>query len=233
MSDKSQSQSLVLTEINLVSPADYDDIKNDTKRMDHIEALIGVLRDFLGHEVLPNDVEMIRTYGRVVVNSFNILDTDQNTIGTGIYLGVSVTDHSCRPNAVVTFDGLDLNMRSIAPMRRIDFSKIFITYIDLMDAAEQRRKALAQTYYFRCECTRCVDAVEDLEMHAAACPNAECRAPLDLRPAILPVRRCGCCQAIVLEQHVANFRSVMELTRSGVEKMQSMSVACEYMNMAI
>lgn len=34
-----------------------------------------------------------------------------NPVGTGIYLGVSVTDHSCKPNAVATFEGTTLYMR--------------------------------------------------------------------------------------------------------------------------
>lgn len=47
-----------------------------------------------------------------------------NTIGTGIYLGVSVTDHSCDPNAVATFDGITLNVRAIEDIESLDWSKV-------------------------------------------------------------------------------------------------------------
>lgn len=208
---------------------DYDDLKGDSKRMEHVAALSGVLSDFLGNEVLPNDVELVRLYGRVVVNSFNILDTDQNTIGTGIYLGVSVTDHNCRPNAVVTFDGLELHMRSVVPMRRVDFTKIFITYVDLTDTAEQRQKALQQSYFFRCDCKRCLDPVEDMEMHAAACPNRECREPLDLRPSVrAPVEQCAKCRTPITAEHVQKYCNVMEMTKQSIENMQQ--VACMSQN---
>lgn len=50
------------------------------------------------------------------------------TIGTGIYLGVSITDHSCSPNAVATFDGITLNVRAIEDMENLDWSKVSVIF---------------------------------------------------------------------------------------------------------
>lgn len=61
----------------------------------------------------------------MVVNAFNILDQEMNSIATGIYLGVSITDHSCKPNAVATFDGTTLFIRTIEDLPSIDFSKVY------------------------------------------------------------------------------------------------------------
>lgn len=36
-----------------------------------------------------------------------------NSIGTGIYLNASIIDHSCDPNAVISFDGTTIVVRSI------------------------------------------------------------------------------------------------------------------------
>lgn len=47
-----------------------------------------------------------------------------NAIGTGIYLGVSVVDHSCKPNAVATFEGTTLSIRLIEDIPSLDWSKV-------------------------------------------------------------------------------------------------------------
>lgn len=112
------------------------------------------------------------------MNAFNILDQEMNSIATGIYLGVSITDHSCKPNAVATFQGTTLFIRTIedlastndwskvfyilptslvAPVQfEIHFSQIFISYVDLMDPTEIRRQELKKNYYFVCKCERCL-----------------------------------------------------------------------------
>lgn len=54
-----------------------------------------------------------------------------NSIGTGIYLGVSVTDHSCKPNAVATFDGTTLYIRTIDDLPSVDWSKVIFTNVRL------------------------------------------------------------------------------------------------------
>lgn len=60
----------------------------------------------------------------MVVNAFSILDQEMNSIATGIYLGVSVTDHSCKPNAVATFVGTTLYIRTIENLSSVDWSKV-------------------------------------------------------------------------------------------------------------
>lgn len=92
----------------------------------------------------------------MLVNAFNILDSDMNSIGTGIYLGVSITDHSCQPNAVATFDGITINVRATRAIPKLDWSLIFISYVDLMNTAEHRQQELMQNYFFLCQCARCL-----------------------------------------------------------------------------
>ncbi|KOB73351.1 SET and MYND domain-containing protein 3 [Operophtera brumata] len=59
----------------------------------------------------------------MIINSFNILDTDMNSIGTGVYLAASTMDHSCDPNAVATFDGKTLNVRAVKDMPSMDWTQ--------------------------------------------------------------------------------------------------------------
>lgn len=47
-----------------------------------------------------------------------------NPIATGIYVGISVTDHSCKPNAVATFEGTTLNLHAIEDIEGLDWTKV-------------------------------------------------------------------------------------------------------------
>lgn len=104
--------------------SDYTDLKNDPKRIDHFVSLCQVLEDFLGSTQLPNSAEILRLYGRMCVNSYNILDSDMNSIGVGIYLGPSVIDHSCKPNAVAVFEGTTILIRALVDIPRLDWSQV-------------------------------------------------------------------------------------------------------------
>lgn len=60
------------------------------------------------------------------VNSFCICDQELHAIGTGMYLAASVLDHSCAPNAVVTFEGTTLFLRTLEKLPSLDWSKVTI-----------------------------------------------------------------------------------------------------------
>lgn len=58
------------------------------------------------------------------VNSFSICNQEYQSLGTGLYLGASIVDHSCKPNAVVTFEGTTLVMRALEKIPNLDFNKV-------------------------------------------------------------------------------------------------------------
>jgi len=76
---------------------------------------------------MPNIVEVMGIYGRICINSFNILDPNMNTIGVGIYLGASIIDHSCKPNAIAIFEGTTIFIRTLVDLPSLDWSKVCIT----------------------------------------------------------------------------------------------------------
>lgn len=85
---------------------DSEEIKRNSKKMEHVFTLKFVLDDFFGEETQVPDVEeLLDIYGRVNTNAFHISHNIEN-IAVGIYLGPSVLDHSCSPNAIVTFQGI-------------------------------------------------------------------------------------------------------------------------------
>lgn len=156
-----------------------DDIKWDEKRMEHLESLHEILKEYLAPEHFPNSVEFLGIYGRLCINSFNILDDDLNSIGTGIYLAASILDHSCKPNAVAVFEGPQLSIRLTEDIPELNWDKIRITYIDQVDLPETRRSELKKSYYFDCDCERCSDETIAPKMQAMACPNTtqDCECP--------------------------------------------------------
>lgn len=86
--------------------------------------LYGCLLQFLDETLIPNTAELMGIYGRICINSFNIVDLNMNTIGVGIYLGPSVIDHSCKPNAVAVFEGTTINIRTITDLPCLDWSQV-------------------------------------------------------------------------------------------------------------
>lgn len=98
--------------------------------MEHFTSLCGVLFEFLGNTITFNIAELMGIYSRICINSFNILDLNMNSIGVGIYLGASVMDHSCKPNAVVVFDGTTIAVRTLVDLPSLDWSRVSINKIN-------------------------------------------------------------------------------------------------------
>lgn len=93
-------------------------------------------------------------------NSFVVSDESLTAIGSALYLTASVFDHSCRPNAVATFDGCKIMITAQENIPDFEWNKIRLNYIDLLDSKIQRRDYLKKQYYFDCECRRCGDLEE-------------------------------------------------------------------------
>lgn len=146
-----------------------------------------------------------------------------NQVATGIYLGVSVTDHSCKPNAVATFEGSTLYLRALEDMPKLDWSKIFISYIDVMNLPSDRRNELQSSYYFSCECVKCSDINEEKNMILGLCPNKDCGQELCLS---LLKKNCDACGTIASDQYLTEFKEVIQFTKDHLMNMQD--VACIY-----
>lgn len=87
------------------------------------------------------------------VNAFRITLPDDTPVGLCFEPRASVANHSCIPNAVITFDGRILCMKALVHMKQDD--EIFISYIDPIQRTVVRRAELKQRYFFTCECEKC------------------------------------------------------------------------------
>lgn len=124
------------------------------------------------------------------INSFSILNGEMQTIGTGVYLAPSIVDHSCAPNAVVTFDGFKLRLRLIQELPTLDWNSVRISYIELMSSNHDRRKELKDRYYFDCDCRRCHTDDVDRHHYASKCPSCNDPIPAKVLLYKLPSRSC-------------------------------------------
>ncbi|RZC32557.1 histone-lysine N-methyltransferase SMYD3 [Asbolus verrucosus] len=201
----------------------YSNVKADQQRMEHFTSLCGVLFDYLGDDILPNSAELMGMYGRICINSFNIIDQELQCLGTGMYLGASVIDHSCSPNAVAIFEGPILYIRSLKTFQYLDWSQvqIYISYIDVLNTTKDRQKELEAAYYFLCQCPKCL-APEPPEINAAACPNKQCDNYIDIENAN-PDDKCCKCNAIISETFLEQFKQVVELTDMHLQNMKQLA----------
>ncbi|XP_075227931.1 SET and MYND domain containing, class 3 isoform X1 [Lycorma delicatula] len=208
----------------------YSDIKKDEKRMDHFTSIYGVLSDLFGTDNIPNAAELMGIYGRVCVNCFNILDPEMMSIAAGIYLGASIIDHSCEPNAVAVFEGTTLYIRALKDFQEpVDWSKVWISYIELLNDPVDRQEELQSTYYFLCQCTRCIDENETYLMRSMMCPNLQCRSPIyikdinmeseDIKKSVL----CSNCKLYVKDECYREFKEVSEFTKMHLQSMKDVA----------
>ncbi|XP_076673867.1 SET and MYND domain containing, class 3 isoform X4 [Andrena cerasifolii] len=195
----------------------YADIKKDEKRLEHFMYICGILMEILGDISMPNYPELIGIYGRICVNSFNIVDLDMNSIGVGIYLGPSIIDHSCVPNAVATFEGTTIIIRAVEDLPCLDWSKIRISYIDILKTTKDRRTELQSSYYFWCNCKRC-EQPEPAAIAAAKCPNESCMDPCSPE-----TDACRKCNTELPQNFKETFAEVAEFTGHHLQNMKHMA----------
>ncbi|KDR23505.1 histone-lysine N-methyltransferase SMYD3 [Zootermopsis nevadensis] len=200
----------------------YSDLKQDQKRMEHFTSLCGVLIDFVGESNLPNSAELMGIYGRMCVNGFNILDPEMLSIGTGIYLACSVIDHSCDPNAVAVFDGITIHIRAVKDMPVLDWKKVFISYIDLLNFPKDRQAELQATYYFLCDCKPCT-SIQPLNV--ILCPNENCgrEIPVKKQDAEELPQPCPSCGDHIKADTYRDYLEVEEFTRHQLEIMKDIA----------
>ncbi|XP_014214307.1 histone-lysine N-methyltransferase SMYD3 [Copidosoma floridanum] len=192
----------------------YTSLKNDQKRMEHFVSLCQILEEFMGSSQLPNSAEILGLYGRICVNSYNILDSDMNSIGVGIYLGPSVIDHSCKPNAIAVFEGTTIIIRALEDIPRLDWSQIHISYIDVLNTTTTRRAELESTYYFVCNCERCKES----ETFATAATCSSCPSQCDIKE-----DSCLNCGQKISTSFKEKFKEISEFTASHLENMKNVA----------
>jgi len=94
-------------------------------------------------------------YGRLVINSFEVNDLEDDKVGWALYLAPSILNHSCVPNAEAEFKGKNIIIKVNINIRGAQLDDIYISYIGLSPSTEKRRAKLLKYYHFQCMCLRC------------------------------------------------------------------------------
>ncbi|KAK2707118.1 histone-lysine N-methyltransferase SMYD3-like isoform X2 [Artemia franciscana] len=200
----------------------YKDLKNNPDRMIHFVATYKMLKKFIGTDMsLPNESDLLGIYGRVSVNSFNIVDIEYRTLGVGLYLAASIFDHSCTPNAVPVFNGISLKIIALEDIECID--KVFISYIDVMNLTAERRKQLKYKYFFDCMCEKCTDPNSDKVMSSLKCSTPNCDAPIFADFATNTIQPCDKCGYQYESKVLQSYHEAAEYTTVNLDNMKDVN----------
>lgn len=137
-------------------------IKNDQSRyLKEFKGLWETTKAFLDHKYLPEPEVGLEIYGKMIINSYCICNDEHSPVGTGLYIGPSILDHSCSPNAHAVYEGHKLQLRAAQDIKCSNFDGIKVGYIDVMAPKNVRQHELKSQYYFECSCSKCSDKVPD------------------------------------------------------------------------
>ncbi|KAL3489722.1 SET and MYND domain protein [Aspergillus germanicus] len=107
--------------------------------------------------------EIVKISAKLEVNSFSLTTATYDRIGMYMHPYAAIMNHDCHYNAIVGFDGPQMYVKAIRPIK--DGEQIVISYVDATNRYSVRKKELLERYYFTCRCDRClVDEQEPLAM---------------------------------------------------------------------
>lgn len=131
-------------------------------------------------QTLQNELELeiMELFGRVNCNAFSIVNNLTNEVtGIGLFSDGSLFNHDCDPNCVVTFKDREMLVHVV---KDVDGGQeLTISYVELLQSTNKRQKELKESYFFECQCTRCLAAIrqetfEDWFLDGLMCDNKLC-----------------------------------------------------------
>ena len=143
------------------APKDAKDDTADTTAADNTADTAETTADPIADDAATSDpVEDTKpsaadtAHSTEAVSSIDKLNLGLKSIGRSLYPSASYFNHSCEPNCEVFETG---SVLAVHPTRDIvKGEEVTIAYIDTKQTLHERRKQLHNTYFFQCQCTRCV-----------------------------------------------------------------------------
>lgn len=74
------------------------------------------------------------------------------------------------------------------------------------------------TYYFLCECAKCLEPEIRGEIDGAACPNKDCDHFVDVE-----CGKCDKCGTVADEGFISEFKEVLQMTEEHLQSMKQIS----------
>ncbi|XP_049335007.1 N-lysine methyltransferase SMYD2-B isoform X5 [Astyanax mexicanus] len=134
--------------------------KLDNEKRDMNEADIAGLHHFYSkHLQFPDHQDLLTLFAQVNCNGFTVEDEELSHLGSAVFPDVALMNHSCCPNAIVTYRGTLAEVRAVQDVSAGD--EILTSYIDLLYPTEDRIERLRDSYYFSCDCRECKTKSKD------------------------------------------------------------------------
>ena len=103
---------------------------------------------------------------KIMTNALTLVKSTFDPLGIAFDPLICSANHSCDPNAVVTFDGPTVSLRSLRAIAKDE--EVFITYIDCTNPYSLRQHELQDRYGFVCTCSKCQRKGEDESQTASS-----------------------------------------------------------------
>jgi hypothetical protein len=97
--------------------------------------------------------DFVKVFALINTNSSFLADEDFHTYGLGLFYPNCYVNHSCWPNCVPIY--LDSQQFYYAVQEIRPGDELTIAYCDIIEARSKRRRTLAQSFFFLCDCSRC------------------------------------------------------------------------------
>ncbi|VDP93566.1 unnamed protein product, partial [Echinostoma caproni] len=175
-----------------------DDFKADSEFVSKFAGLIQTIASFTGGNLPLSERELFILFCQIRINSFVITDHHGADLALGIFLEAARLDHSCKPNVEYLFSGKYIlclalenithrseaaknlarhgtedtksrGLRSVYGIR----CKARISYIDPMSTTSGRNEALQKRYFFKCNCSMCLDEDRDRRISGLLCCGSD------------------------------------------------------------
>ncbi|XP_054708099.1 N-lysine methyltransferase SMYD2-A-like [Uloborus diversus] len=135
---------------DLVSNTEHT--KNDSKLSLQGLEVLNLVKKYLGKANVSTDDEILEIFGKVKHNVFGV-GKDSVLSGSALYLGASLFNHACIPNANRNFQGATIIVRAISNLSQDDVTKVTISYRELLFSDESFKTK--DFFYGPCKCDDC------------------------------------------------------------------------------
>jgi len=155
-----------------------EDISKSIEKKEAFSSFLQVIKACVGN--LYTADHLFETYCRILINSTEITDCLGNSVGTGLYLGLSAVDHSCTPNVNVVFSNTEVELRALETIPAPVFGNTRVSYNNSVLPTKLRQARLTEDYFFLCSCDLCCNKELDLFCEGATvCVG--CKGPVGER----------------------------------------------------
>ncbi|CAH8443190.1 unnamed protein product [Schistosoma bovis] len=149
-----------------------NEIRNNSKLMEKYHTMRLTLWDFLGGEVLANEGTLFQIFCKIQINGFMITDPNGVDVGPALFLKAARLDHSCVPELQYVFSNRQIILCRYSSS--VCSASPHISYCDCMTTTEERQTYLLNNYYFKCECSLCVDTDREKKITSLICCSSDC-----------------------------------------------------------